>query len=120
MIGCIVAEAFSALAFARSEVGRISAMVEAPAERGLRRRLDERGDRDRPGFCDGLAQGLDALDFVQGPSREVRSPARRARPHRDALDDEQVGSLAVAARDVLELNPAACAGLAADFNRGRP
>ena len=51
----------------------------------------------------GLAKRFDALELVHGLRGEIGLTAARARPHGDALNDQERGPLAEAARDVLEL-----------------
>ena len=71
---------------------------------GLGRRFLKRSNRNRPCLGHRLAKRLDSLYFVHRLSREVGLPTAWARPHRDALDDEEVFALAIASCHVLQLH----------------
>ena len=93
--------------------------MEVRSSEGLDPGFLEQRDRDVAWLGHRLAESLDSLKLVHRLCGEVGLTAIRARPHGDALDDQESGPLAEAARDVLQLNLAAATVRACALNRGR-
>ena len=83
---------------------------------GLGLGCGERRDCDIARFGDRLPQCLDALKFVHGLCREVGRSAAGAGPHRNALYNQEIRTLAEASCHVLQLNFGAAALGTCAFN----